>query len=84
MRKDGHTLKKKIESVVKPVRDPRANERAMRQKQDVMDFIKTQILEELITKAYCYGESLEVCRTIQQKYENRPVTKYVYPLLSQF
>lgn len=56
----------------------------MRQKQDVMDFIKTQILEELITKAYCYGESLEVCRTIQQKYENRPVTKYVYPLLSQF
>jgi hypothetical protein len=35
----------------------------------------------MIVKAYCYGESLEVCRTIQHKYENRPVTKFVYPLL---
>jgi hypothetical protein len=25
-----------------------------------------------------------VCRTIQHKYENRPVTKYIYPLLQQF
>jgi len=33
-------------------------------KQEITEYIKQTIVEELITKAYCYGESLEVCRTI--------------------
>jgi hypothetical protein len=74
-------MDKKMAQVVKPVRDSKAAERAARQKQEIADFIKDSIIEQMITKAYCYGESLEVCRTIQQKYENRPVTKFVYPLL---
>ena len=69
---------------VKTQRDAKAIERANRLRADIVEFIKTDILEGLVTKAYCYGESLEVCRDIQKKYENRPVTKYIYPLLEEF
>ena len=46
-------------------------------------YVKESIIEELITKAQAYGESLTVCREIQQKFENRPVTKYYYPYIEQ-
>ncbi len=83
-RKDQFNIESKIQQVVKPVRDPKAAERSAREKAEISAFIKDKIMETLITKAYCYGESLEVCREIQTKYENRPVAKYVYPLLMQF
>jgi hypothetical protein len=35
-----------------------------REKADVSSFIKDKILDAVITKAYCYGESLQVCREI--------------------
>lgn len=47
-------------------------------------FIKSTILDHIIEAAFCYGESLEVCRGIQKKFENRPVTKYIYPLSQSF
>lgn len=50
--------------MVKPVRDPKAAERSAREKAEVTAYIKDKIMETLITKAYCYGESLEVCREI--------------------
>jgi hypothetical protein len=53
-------------------------------KQDAEEYMKTVIIESLIEKAFCYGESLQVCRDIQRKYENRPVTKYVYPICEEF
>lgn len=49
---------------VKTQRDAKAIERANRLRADIVEFIKTDILEGLVTKAYCYGESLEVCRDI--------------------
>ena len=73
-----------MSQVIKPSRDPKAAERAAKARQAITDFIKTNILDELVTKAVCYGESLDVCRSIQAKFESRPVTKFVYPLLSQF
>ena len=48
------------------------------------EYIKTKLLDEIITAAYCYGESLEVGRDIQKKFETRPVTKYIYPLIHEF
>lgn len=59
-------------------------ERLNKMRQENEEYIKNVIIEGLIEKAYCYGESLQVCRDIQKKYENRPVTKYVYPLIKDF
>ena len=38
----------------------------------------------MVEKAETVGESLNVCREIQKKFEMRPVMKFVYPLLLQF
>lgn len=38
----------------------------------------------MVEAAFCYGESLGACRTIQKRFETRPVTKYLYPLLQEF
>lgn len=67
-------------AVIKTQRDPR-QERLQRQRAEIEEFIKSQILEEMIVKAHAYGESLNVCRDIQDNYATRPVTKYIYPLL---
>ena len=55
-----------------------------RSKADLESFIKEKIIDSLIDKAHCYGESLQVCKDIQKKFESRPVTKFIYPLLQQF
>ena len=83
-RRKGATAEAKLNNVVRPPRDPREKERLRRQKEELEEFIKTDLIEGLINKAYCYGESLEVCKDIQKKFEMRPVTKYIYPLLQQF
>lgn len=70
-------------AVIKTQRDVRG-ERVARQRQDIEAFIKEQIIESLIGKAHAYGESLAVCRDIQDNFSKRPVTKYVFPLLLQF
>jgi hypothetical protein len=69
---------------VKPARDAKAVERANKLRAEATEFIKSVVLENIITKAFAYGESLQVCRDIQKKYENRPVTKFVYPLNQEF
>ena len=48
------------------------------------EFIKDELLEELINKAHGYGESLGVCRDIQANFEKRPVTKYLFPNVKEF
>lgn len=83
-RRENQTFEKKMEQAVKPVRDPKAAERARQAQASFMSWLETSIIDQIVTKAVCYGESLQVCRDIQQKFETRPVTKFVYPLLSQF
>ena len=83
-RRDNATLDKKMANVAKPQRNAKERERELKMEAELREYIKETYVEEIITKAFCYGESLGVCRTIQQKYENRPVTKYLYPLLQQF
>lgn len=55
-------------------------DRDKKMKKEIEGFVRGGLLEELLTKALCYGESLNVCRDIQTNFENRPVTKYIFPL----
>ena len=75
---------KRLDSMVRNPRDARDRERARRSKEDLENYIKNNIIESLIERAHAYGESLEVCKGIQKKFEMRPVTKFIYPLLQQF
>lgn len=72
-----------MNAIVKQQKDPRSD-RLNRQRADIENFIKSQLIEEMIAKAHAYGESLSVCRDIQSNFATRPVTKYLYPLLLQF
>lgn len=56
----------------------------MRMVKELTEYIKTELFDEIITKAQCYAESLLVGRQIQQNFETRPVTKYIYPLIQEF
>ena len=78
------TLDKKMDAQVKGSRDPRALERERKSKRDMEAWIKDTLIEQMVTAAQCYGESLQVCNEIQSNFENRPVTKFVYPLVLQF
>jgi hypothetical protein len=60
------------------------NDRSTKLKEDLTKYIKDVILEGIITAAQCYGESLIVGRDIQKNFENRPVTKFVYPMIQEF
>lgn len=82
-RKQGE-VENKLNSIVRPPRDAKEKERQRRAKEDLEKFIKEDLIESLISKAHCYGESLQICKDIQTKFEQRPVTKFVYPLLQQF
>ena len=63
-RRKGADVEKKLDSVVRPVRDAKEKERARVQKADLEKFIKETVVAGLISKAHCYGESLEVCKDI--------------------
>jgi len=82
--KEGAGLDKKMAGSIKAARDAKEKERLEREHLENTEYIKDTFIDMLITKAFCYGESLEVCRDIQTKYENRPVTKYIYPILDDF
>ena len=61
-------------------KDGKSMDRDKKMKKEIEGFVRGGLLEELLTKALCYGESLNVCRDIQTNFENRPVTKYIFPL----
>lgn len=56
----------------------------MLERKESADWIKEAIVKHVVEAAFCYGESLNVCGTIQRKFENRPVTKYLYPMHQAF
>lgn len=74
----------KMDQVIKAGKDTKGSERDKRRRRDLEGYIKTSLLGDLVTKAMCYGESLKVCRTIQTNFQQRPVTKCVFPLMLQF
>ncbi len=87
-RKKSETLDAKMGNVVKPAKatgkNDKPSERELRNREELTKYIKTVILEEIIHNAQCYAESLLVGRTIQENFENRPVTKFVFPMIQEF
>lgn len=79
---DALTLK--MSTVIRPGKEGRTSEKALQARRGIAEFIKDVIVEHMVEAAFCYGESLAACRTIQRRYETRPVTKYLYPLLQEF
>lgn len=51
---------------------------------EMTEYIKNDFMNDLIHKAQCFAESLLVGRDIQQNFENRPVSKFVYPMIQEF
>lgn len=49
---------------IKPVKDAKEAEKKARERAEITEYFKTTFMDMLITKAYCYGESLRVCRDI--------------------
>lgn len=42
------------------------------------------MVDHMVEAAFCYGESLGVCRNIQKRFETRPVVKYIFPMMQAF
>lgn len=38
-------------------------------RKELTEYIKTELFDKIITNAVCYGESLEIGRDIQRKFE---------------
>jgi hypothetical protein len=73
-----------MSAVVKLGKDKAVNEKQLKLREDLSKYIKNVILEDIITAAQCFAESLLVGREIQQNYETRPVTKFVFPMIQEF
>jgi hypothetical protein len=70
-----------MSTVIRPSKEGRGSEKVALARRGISEFIKDVIVEHMVEAAFCYGESLGACRTIQKRYETRPVTKYLYPML---
>ena len=77
-------LDNKMNSTVKVPKDPRAKEAQKRANEAIESFIKKDIIEGMITKAHAQGESMLVCKEIQKNFENREVSKFVFPVETEF
>jgi hypothetical protein len=87
-KKKGETLEARMGSVVKAPKttgkNEKPSERDLRKREELNNYIKNNIIAEIINNAQSYAESLIVGRTIQENFENRPVTKYVFPMIQEF
>ena len=57
-RRDNARPEKKMEELVRDQKDAKEKLRRQRQREDLEKFIKEQIIEGIVEKAHCYGESL--------------------------
>jgi hypothetical protein len=49
-------------------KDAKATDMNRKNRRELETYIKGSVLEDLLTKALCYGESLTVCREIQHNF----------------
>jgi Ca2+-binding EF-hand superfamily protein len=71
-------------AIVRPGKEGKMSEKTLQARRELSEFIESNILDHIIEAAFCYGESLGVCRTIQKRFETRPVTKFLFPMLQEF
>lgn len=62
-KKKSETLESKMNTIVKPGKE-KVNDKQMRMREELSNYIKNVLLEDIITVAQCYGESLLVGRSI--------------------
>ena len=87
MKKSARTadqLEAKMAPAIRADKGGKVSDKALQARKEMSEFLRKTVLEHCIEAAFCYGESLEVCRTIQKRFENRPVTKYLFPMLQEF
>mmetsp|Transcript_42490 Transcript_42490/g.65146 ORF Transcript_42490/g.65146 Transcript_42490/m.65146 type:complete len:389 (-) Transcript_42490:6557-7723(-) len=82
--KDLETVETKMAGVIRPGKESKFNEKLIQARKDMAEFIKTTVIDHIVEAAFCYGESLGVCHTIQKRFETRPVTKFLFPVLQEF
>lgn len=70
--------------VAKGTGNAKKTEQQLRVVKEIGDFIRGEFFDDLITKAQGYAESLIVGREIQQNFETRPITKFIYPMIQEF
>jgi hypothetical protein len=83
-RKEPESLESKLAAVVRQPKEGRLHERQSAARQAVADWLRTTVVDHMVEAAFCYGESLGVCRNIQRRFETRPVTKYLFPMMQAF
>ena len=80
-RKEKETAEDKISGIVRPSKESRLNEKQTQARQEMASWLLSSVVDHVVEAAFCYGESLGVCRNIQRRFETRPVTKYLFPMM---
>lgn len=71
-------------AVVRPGKEGKHGDRRNAAAKELGEWLRANVIEHMIEAAFCYGESLGVCRTVQRRFETRPVTKYLFPIINEF
>jgi len=83
--RENDTLEGKMSGIVGSGKASKTTDKSEQARREMMaDYIRNTVLDYIIESAFCYGESLGTCRTIQKRFETRPVTKYLFPLIQEF
>ena len=70
--------------MIRPGKDGKLADRIHTARKELSEWLKATVIEHMVEAAFCYGESLSVCRTVQRRFETRPVTKYLFPMIQEF
>jgi len=83
--RENDTLEGRMGGIVGSGKATKTTDKSEQARREMMtDYIRNTVLDYIVESAFCYGESLGTCRTIQKRFETRPVTKYLFPLIQEF
>jgi hypothetical protein len=71
-------------AVARPGKEGKFADKLHAARKEMSEYLRATVIEQMIEAAFCYGESLGVCRTVQRRFETRPVTKFLYPMIQEF
>jgi hypothetical protein len=81
---EADSLEAKMAAVVRPGKEGKHADKLHAARKEIGDYLRSTVIEHMIEAAFCYGESLGVCRTVQRRFETRPVTKFLFPMVQEF
>lgn len=62
--KEPESIDSKMAAVIRPSKENKINEKVLQARREMAEFIRATVIDHIIDAAFCYGESLGVCRTI--------------------